>query len=100
MKTNKVMIRKMGNLEVHQRTKDGYFNATTLLKQWNMLNGTKKEITKFFELDQTKAFLEVLTNEEGLHTQESAYVKSRASRGKNAGTWMHPILYIKYEKPD
>ena len=35
MKTNQNMIRKMGNFDVIQRTKDGFFNATTLLKQWN-----------------------------------------------------------------
>ena len=29
------MIRWIGNLEVQQRTKDGMFNATALLKQWN-----------------------------------------------------------------
>ena len=25
----------MGNFDVIQRTKDGFFNATSLLKQWN-----------------------------------------------------------------
>ena len=35
MKTNQNMIRKMGDFEVVQRTKDGMFNATGLLKQWN-----------------------------------------------------------------
>ena len=93
MKTNQIMVRQMGNLEVHQRTKDGYFNATVLLKQWNKLNGTKKEIASFLKMDQTKAFLEVLVNEEGLNTAKSPYL---ATRGKQGGTWMHPILYIKF----
>lgn len=35
MKTNQVMTRQMGNFEILQRTKDGMFNATLLLKQWN-----------------------------------------------------------------
>ena len=35
MKTNQEMIRKMGNFNVIQRTKDGMFNATDLSKQWN-----------------------------------------------------------------
>ena len=35
MKTNQEMVRKMGNFNVVQRTSDGYFNATYLLKQWN-----------------------------------------------------------------
>lgn len=35
MKTNQEMVRKMGNFNVVQRTSDGFFNATHLLKQWN-----------------------------------------------------------------
>lgn len=96
MKTNKVMIRKMQDFEVLQRTKDGMFNATSLLRQWNDKLSMQKEVSKFFELDQTKSFIEVLQSEENLHTQESTYVKSKASRGENAGTWMHPILFIKF----
>jgi len=96
MKTNKIMIRKMQDFEVLQRTKDGMFNATSLLKQWNEKLGMQKEVSKFFELEQTKSFIEVLRSEENLHTQDSAYVKSKASRGENSGTWMHPILFIKF----
>ena len=93
MKTNKVMIRKMGIYNVLQRTMDGMFNATDLLKQWNKSTGLKKEVTKFFELEQTKAFVEVLMNEESLNTQKHAYL---ATRGKQGGTWMHPILFVKF----
>ena len=38
MKTNQEMVRQMGNLEVIQRTVDGYFNATRLVKLWNELH--------------------------------------------------------------
>ena len=48
------MIRKMGNFEVIQRTKDGFFNATALLKQWN----------------------NSIDNQQVLHTQNSGYVKN------------------------
>lgn len=96
MKTNKVMKRKMGAFEINQRTKDGMFNATALLKQWNREFGMKKSIDHFFENQGTKDFIEVLASEENLHTRNSVYVKSRASRGDNAGTWMHPILFIKF----
>ena len=36
MKTNNVILRPMGEFKVAQRTKDGMFNATELLKQWNL----------------------------------------------------------------
>lgn len=93
MKTNQSMLRKMGDFEVTQRTKDGMFNATLLLKQWNESVGAKKEVTKFFEKKETKEFIETLIKEENLNTQNSAYLKSR---GKNGGTWMHPLLFIDF----
>lgn len=69
------------------------FNATNLLKQWNEASGEKKEITKFFDNDNTKEFISALMEEEKLNTQNSAYLKAR---GKNGGTWMHPILFVKF----
>ena len=83
----------MGCFVVEQRTKDYMFNATALLKQWNATSGEKKETTKFFENDNTKEFVAALMEEEHLNTQNSAYLKSR---GKNGGTWMHPILFVKF----
>ncbi|WP_454980060.1 KilA-N domain-containing protein [Capnocytophaga haemolytica] len=56
MTTNVNMIRKLGNFQVTQRTKDGMFNATALLKQWNEFVKTQKN----------------------LHTQNSGYVKNDA----------------------
>ena len=66
----------MGDFDVIQRTSDGMFNATMLLKQWNEMSGDKKEITKFFENENTKEFISALISEENLNTQNSAYLKS------------------------
>lgn len=96
MKTNVNITRKLNDFDVVQRTKDSMFNATALLKQWNEGANESKEITKFFENKQTKEFINVLVCEENLDTQNSAYVKSKASRGSNAGTWMHPYLFVKF----
>lgn len=94
MKTNQVMLRPMGCFSVEQRTKDGMFNATSLLKQWNVSAGEKKEIKKFFENQNTKEFISALIEEENLNGEKSAYL---TSRGKyNGGTWMHPILFVKF----
>lgn len=96
MKTNQIMIRQMGEFSVKQRTKDGFFNATELLKQWNRVSGMKKEVTKFLDLGSTSELVKIIMEREDLHTQDSTYVKSRASRGDNAGTWMHPVLFIDF----
>lgn len=96
METNQIMIRQMGEFSVKQRTKDGFFNATELLKQWNRVSGMKKEVTKFLDLGSTSELVKIIMEREDLHTQDSTYVKSRASRGDNAGTWMHPVLFIDF----
>ena len=93
MKTNQVMIRKMGEFQVEQRTRDGFFNATALLKQWNVRKGSKKEVTKFFDLDSTSELVKTIMERENLNTQSDAYL---STRGKNGGTWVHPILFIDF----
>lgn len=48
MKTNQIRIRPMGEFKVTQRTKDGFFNATDLLKQWNQSRDDEKSIENFY----------------------------------------------------
>ncbi len=96
MKTNQNLIRKMGEFDVIQRTSDGMFNATTLLKAWNNHSGQQKKLDHYFENNSTDEFVSALLSEENLDARNSVYVKSRASRGDNAGTWMHPLLFIDF----
>lgn len=87
------MIRKMGTFNVTQRTKDGMFNATELLKQWNQFNGSKKELKEFFENKSTKEYLQILESELNSNGGNSPYL---STRGNNGGTWMHPYLFIDF----
>lgn len=96
MKTEVTMVREMGGFEIFQKSKSGMFNATALLKQWNEKNNQSKEVTKFLNLEKTKIFIDTLLEEENLDTHKTAYVKSKASRGVNSGTWMHPYLFVKF----
>lgn len=96
MKTSVNMVRRMGTFNVIQRTSDGMFNATSLLKQWNDYSGQQKKLDHYFDNSSTNEFIDAIMVEENLHTRNSVYVKSRASRGDNAGTWMHPLLFIDY----
>lgn len=93
MKTNQIMIRQMGEFKVEQRTKDGFFNATSLIKQWNQSRGMKKEINDYLENKSTEEFLEALIEEENLNKGNSPYLRAR---GKNGGTWMHPLLFLDF----
>lgn len=86
----------MGEFQVAQRTSDGMFNATILLKQWNEHAGQKKVIAHYFENDSSNEFVRTIESKENFTHRNSVYVKSRASRGVNAGTWMHPLLFIDF----
>lgn len=96
MKTNNVLTRPMGDLSVNQRTKDGYFNATTLINQYNRLNDSNKEIKDYLENKSTQEFLSALVAEENLHGENSPYVTSKARADRGGGTWMHPIMFIDF----
>ena len=86
----------MGVFDVNQRTKDGMFNANSLLKQWNVANDSKKEIKDYFDNKSTQEFIDVLKNDESTIGGIVPMIKSRASKGENAGTWMHPYLFIDF----
>ena len=110
MKSNQEMIRPMGNFNVIQRTSDGYFNATHLLRQWNEnakskpVNSTdlkERRLDAFWDstnLDQLMS--EIAENELNFKSQNFGDLKnalSKTCRGKkNGGTWMHPVLFIKF----
>lgn len=107
MKTSVIMQRDMGGLSVQQRTKDGMFNASFLLREWNTSNNFKgrkgKRVEHFLELASTKKFLNALQDEinsENEHnpiTRDYGYLKTyQKTRGKNGGTWMHPYLFIDF----
>lgn len=93
MITNNVMVRPMGDFLVQQRTKDGMFNATALLKQWNENNGQKKSIAHYFENSNTDEFVKAIQEEENLKCRNSVFLKTK---GKTGGTWMHPLLFIDF----
>lgn len=94
MKTNQEMIRKMGNFNVIQRTKDGMFNATGLLRQWNANTNSERKLDNYFNSEKTKAFINTIMERENLNTPKMVYLKTRGKY--NGGTWMHPMLFIDF----
>lgn len=96
MKTSVILTRDMGEFKVLQRTSDEMFNATSLLKQWNAQSATERKMDNYFNLQGTKEFITTIMDKENLHTPRMVYVKSKASRGNSAGTWMSPLLFIDF----
>ena len=93
MKTNQILTRKMGDFNVNQRTSDGIFNATELLKQWNEKSGQQKQMVHFTENASTKEFIQTIENDVVSKERNSVLMQSR---GKNGGSWMHPYLFIDF----
>ena len=70
------------------------FNATSLLKQWNEQTGvTHRHLDKYFASSKTVEFIQTIMKRENLNTPKMVYLKSR---GRNGGTYMHPILFIDF----
>jgi hypothetical protein len=100
MKTNQNLTRQMGGFEVVQRTKDGMFNATQLIRQWNSENPKqKRSIDNFWKSTHLdKLMSEIAKNELNIKSVDFTELKkylSKSTRGKSGGTWMHPVLFIK-----
>lgn len=114
MITNNVLTRKMGEFDVHQRTMDGFFDASALLKQWNVVlpKGAKtKLIYDFLRLDKTEEFIQEIAKHEIAKRKDSHAGKSLDgdykvvinTKGKvtKCGrtpdrVWMHPYLFIDF----
>ncbi|MCB0448462.1 MAG: KilA-N domain-containing protein, partial [Gelidibacter sp.] len=98
MKTSVIMERPMGNYKIHQRTKDGYFDANSLLAQWNK-NNKRRRLDDFLKSKSTQEFTEVLNEEiaQGEKSPMAYYIKKgrNTSKGKTKDqVWMHPYLFI------
>lgn len=78
MITNQIMIRPLADFKVEQRTKDGYFNSTELLKAWNVANSSNKELKDYLSNKATQEFIKALCEEENLNGDKSPYLATRA----------------------
>lgn len=93
MTTNQKMQRRMGSISIYQRTKDGFFDATSLLREWNSQTGMQKQVAHYFELSATQEFVSTIMQRENLKERKSVFI---IGRGKGGGTWMHPLLFIDF----
>lgn len=110
MKTNQVLVRKMGDFEVSQRTSDGYFDGNALLNQWNKSNlknsKRRRQMSEFKESPNTYEFIESLREDILNHDRKNVHadfqaikeIKGRMTKkGKTSDQiWMHPYLFIKF----
>jgi hypothetical protein len=104
MKTSVDMNRQMGNFIVRQRTKDGYFDAGYLLRQWNKVNQEKK-ISRFLEMEKTQSFIQEIIDQESHSAKmhDGIFQVVITIKGKNTyqgkkpdKVYMHPYLYMDF----
>lgn len=116
MKSNQEMVRRIEKFSVTQRTSDGFFDGSELLRQWNSVDGNpKREMKKFLDSPSTQEFLTALAidenerkspiakmrhgdNQQVKTTDLIIMVKGRnTKRGKTPDkVWMNPLLFIKF----
>lgn len=116
MKSNQEMVRRIEKFSVTQRTSDGFFDGSELLRQWNSVEGNQqRKMARFLEMDTTKEFLTALAIDENerkshgakMHHGDNQQVKTTdliiMVKGRNTKSgktpdkvWMNPLLFIKF----
>lgn len=90
MKTEVIMSRPFMGSEIHQKSKSGFFNATSFVKLMNVkrheLGKSNFQLSQFLKSSSTLEFIEELQKD-----NERVVIKSR---GRNSATWVHPLLFI------
>lgn len=91
MKTEVIMKRELFGKEIGQKSKSEFLSATDLVKAaniWRKDEGLSPfNMTAFLNQKGTKEFMDELERSEGCNV----IVKGR---GRNAQTWVHPLLFI------
>lgn len=106
MKTNQEMVRYIDNFSVVQRTSDGYFDGSGLLRQWNNIEGNpRRRMAEFIDSPKVKEFLKALAEDESHRAkidigENQLLIKVKGKNTKEGKTpdkvWMNPLLFIKF----
>ncbi|WP_368144008.1 KilA-N domain-containing protein [Bacteroides finegoldii] len=106
MKTNQEMVRYIDNFRVVQRTSDGYFDGSELLRQWNGVEGNpRRRMSEFIDSTKVKEFLKALAEDESHRAkidigENQLLIKIKGRNTKEGKTpdkvWMNPLLFIKF----
>lgn len=94
MKTAVIMKRDLMGIEVSQNHKTKMFNANDLHKIGNehrkILGLPAKQLAQYFTISPTEELIKEICLTEVIKLED---VK-KANKGKDGGTWVHPILFV------
>ena len=90
MKTQVIMKRKLFGYDIKQQSKTNMFSATDLAKagnKWRESRGMNAfNLSQFLKSEKTTEFIDEL------HKKYDIVISK--GRGRNAQTWVHPLLFI------
>jgi hypothetical protein len=94
MKIPVIMERQMMGMPIRQNHKTKMFNANDLHKLANehrAVEGLKpKQLAQYFLLDSTSDLIREICLTEVIRLDDA----KKSARGKDGGTWIHPILFV------
>jgi hypothetical protein len=106
MINNQIMKRPFYTGELLQRTQDGYFNANSLIEIYNSSTKSNKKLNDYMMNKNTTEFISKVEEKEMLclsqkdnnanqhYLENLDYQAIKSTRGKNGGTWVHPLIVI------
>lgn len=94
MKTNKIMIRQMGQFDVLQRTSDGYFDVNALLYDISdVKNIDVRTSAEIFRTDRIKNYVNFLTKK-GINAYDIQKGYNTVNGRTRDKIWTHPQLLL------
>ena len=94
MKTAQIMEREIMGMSIRQNHKTKMFNANDLHRLGNehrkIKNLKPKQLAQFFNLDSTSELIKEICLVEVIRLTDD----KKSARGKDGGTWIHPILFV------
>ena len=82
-----IVPRSFNGIDIGQRTRDGYINATAMCK------ATNKLLADYLRLSSTKSYLEGLSVDMGIPISVLVQIQKGGKSG-DQGTWVHPEIAV------
>lgn len=111
MKTAQILKRNLNGVLVRQNHKTAFFNANDLLDIYNSTSKSPKDMWGYFRSASFKDYREAVLKDILQNTAKKQYLIKglvdgqdvqldnltiETKRGKNGGTWMHPLIFIDF----
>jgi hypothetical protein len=92
MANEKFITHMLEGVEIGQRFKDGYLNATSLSKAFRAKTGKRREPNDWIRLTRTQEMMGHLSQTTGIPVVSLV----QTIEGRNGGTYLHPRLSIRF----